>query len=111
MNGTSQVKRTGMIGLGAMGLQMGRHMVRKGFDVAGYDIDTDAMRRAESHGVKKCGSPSEVGKHAEIVIVMVATDAQVESAFERILRAAAGIDILVNNVWEGRWSRAAADSS
>ena len=27
------VKRTGVIGLGAMGLQMARHMVAKGFDV------------------------------------------------------------------------------
>jgi len=82
MDQASTVKRTGMIGLGAMGLQMGRHMVRKGFDVAGYDIDTDAMRRAESHGVKKCGSPAEVGKHAEVVIVMVATDEQVEMVVE-----------------------------
>jgi 3-hydroxyisobutyrate dehydrogenase-like beta-hydroxyacid dehydrogenase len=80
MDQTNPLKRTGMIGLGAMGLQMARHMVRKGFDVAGYDIDTDALRRAESHGVKKCGSPAEVGKHAEVVVVMVATDGQVEDA-------------------------------
>ena len=37
------VRRTGVIGLGAMGLQMARHMVSKGFDVTGYDIDVDAM--------------------------------------------------------------------
>lgn len=29
------VKKTGMIGLGAMGYQMARHMVSKGFEVAG----------------------------------------------------------------------------
>ena len=46
------VKRTGVIGLGAMGLQMARHMVRKGFEVAGYDVDVDAMRRAVEHGVQ-----------------------------------------------------------
>ena len=45
---TKTVRRTGVIGLGAMGLQMARHMVSKGFDVAGYDIDVDAMRRATS---------------------------------------------------------------
>jgi len=38
MDQTNPVKRTGMIGLGAMGLQFARHMQRKGFDVAGYDI-------------------------------------------------------------------------
>ena len=74
---TIPVKRTGMIGLGAMGLQMARHMAHKGFEVCGYDISTDAARRAESHGVRICGSPAEVGKNAEVVIVMVATDEQV----------------------------------
>src|SRR4029078_7404768 len=82
MDQSNPVKRTGMIGLGAMGLQMGRHMVRKGFDVAGYDVDNEAMRRPESHGVRKPASPAEVGKHAEVVIVMVATDTQVEAVVE-----------------------------
>jgi 3-hydroxyisobutyrate dehydrogenase-like beta-hydroxyacid dehydrogenase len=75
---TNRVTRTGVIGLGAMGLQMARHMAAKGFDVAGFDIDVDAMRRAGEHGVKSCLSPAQVGAHAEIVIVMVANDHQVE---------------------------------
>jgi 3-hydroxyisobutyrate dehydrogenase-like beta-hydroxyacid dehydrogenase len=69
-------KRAGVIGLGAMGLQMARHMVAKSFDVAGYDIDVDAMRRASDLGVKTCLSAAQVGDHAEVVIVMVATDRQ-----------------------------------
>src|ERR1700731_4956084 len=76
------VKRTGMIGLGAMGLQFARHMQRKGFDVAGYDINADAVQRAESDGIRHRGSPAEIGKHAEVVVVMVATDEQVESVVE-----------------------------
>ena len=39
---TDTVKNTGVIGLGAMGLQIARHMALKGFDVAGYDISADA---------------------------------------------------------------------
>lgn len=70
--------RAGVIGLGAMGQQMARHMVAKGFDVAGYDIDVDAMRRASELGVKTCLSPAQAGEHAEVVVVMVATDRQVE---------------------------------
>ena len=50
---TKTVRRTGVIGLGAMGLQMARHMVSKGFEVTGYDIDVDAMRRAIEHGAKR----------------------------------------------------------
>jgi 3-hydroxyisobutyrate dehydrogenase-like beta-hydroxyacid dehydrogenase len=70
-------KRTGVIGLGAMGLQMARHMAAKGFDVAGYDVAAEANARAKSHGVRICGSVAEVGGDAEVVIVMVATGAQV----------------------------------
>jgi 3-hydroxyisobutyrate dehydrogenase-like beta-hydroxyacid dehydrogenase len=77
------VKRTGVIGLGAIGVQMARHMVNKGFEVAGYDIDVDAMRRATELGVKSCLSAAQVGDHAEVVIVMVATDRQVEEVIGR----------------------------
>ena len=52
----ADVKRTAMIGLGAMGLQMGKHMVQRGFEVMGYDISADAAKKAESHGVRICGS-------------------------------------------------------
>src|SRR5205823_5930402 len=76
------VKRTGVIGLGAMGLQMARHMVRKGFEVSGYDVDSVAAKKAASHGVRVCGSVAEVGKHAEVVMVMVATDKQIHDVVE-----------------------------
>jgi len=72
------VKHTGVVGLGAMGYQMARHMVAKGFDVAGYDVAAEAMTRAKAAGVKTVGSIADVGESAEIVIVMVATDKQVE---------------------------------
>jgi 3-hydroxyisobutyrate dehydrogenase len=71
------VKRTGVIGLGAMGLQMARHMVAKGFAVAGHDLSADANARAKALGVAICGSAAEVGAGADVVIVMVATDEQV----------------------------------
>ena len=78
MSDKNEVTRTGVIGLGAMGAQFARHLAGKGFTVAGYDVDVDAMRRASEHGVKTCLSAAQVGEHAEAVIVMVATDAQVE---------------------------------
>jgi len=68
---TNTARRTGVIGLGAMGVQMARHMVSKGFDVTGYDIDVDAMRRAIEQGATTCLSAAQVGDHAEVVIVMV----------------------------------------
>src|SRR5438105_13866226 len=78
-----------------MGLQMARHMAAKGFAVAGYDVLSEANARAKEHGVKIFGSPADVGDHAEVVIVMVATDAQVRDVvlgaglLDRLARGAA----------------------
>lgn len=68
----------GVIGLGAMGFQMARHMVNKGFDVYGFDVQDACNARAKAAGVRIVGAPADVGTQAQIVIVMVATDAQVE---------------------------------
>jgi 3-hydroxyisobutyrate dehydrogenase-like beta-hydroxyacid dehydrogenase len=82
VNDSNPVKRAGVIGLGAMGLQFARHMARKGFDVAGYDINAHAVRSAANDGIRASSSPAEIGQHAEVVVVMVATDAQVASVVE-----------------------------
>ncbi|MBO0757120.1 MAG: NAD(P)-dependent oxidoreductase [Bradyrhizobiaceae bacterium] len=74
--------RVGVIGLGAMGLQMARHIANKGFAVVGTDVNKDAMRRAEEHGVRSCPSAAEVGANADVVIVMVATDYQVNDVLK-----------------------------
>src|SRR5262245_64499555 len=79
----ADVKRTAMIGLGAMGLQMGKHMVKHGFEVMGYDISAEASKKAESHGVRSCNSVAEAGKNAEVVFVMVANDKQIHDVIER----------------------------
>ena len=59
MTEPSAVTRAGMIGLGAMGLQMARHMAAKGLAVAGYDIVDAALERAAEHGVQRCASPGD----------------------------------------------------
>ena len=76
-----KVTRAGMIGLGAMGLPMARHMAANGFSVAGYDVAAKAVAQAAELGIIAGGSPAEVGRHAEVVVIMVATDRQVEEVF------------------------------
>jgi 3-hydroxyisobutyrate dehydrogenase-like beta-hydroxyacid dehydrogenase len=71
-----------MVGLGAMGVQMAKHMVNKGFEVYGYDISADASKRAEGYGVRTCGSVVDAGKNAEVVFVMVANDEQIHDVIE-----------------------------
>jgi len=59
-----RVTNTGIIGLGAMGFQMGRHMVNKGFAVTGYDLAPEAARRAREAGIRIAASPADVGAAA-----------------------------------------------
>ena len=75
---TTPVKRTGMIGLGAMGLQMARHMAKKGFEVSGFDVSTEVMSKAKANDITTLGSSAEVGQKSEVVVIMVATGEQVE---------------------------------
>jgi 3-hydroxyisobutyrate dehydrogenase-like beta-hydroxyacid dehydrogenase len=96
MNQTDNaVQRTGMIGLGAMGLQMARHMAAKGFDVIGHDIDAEAVRRAQALGLRTADA-AEVARHAEVAVVMVATDAQVRAVVGALIdRLASGAVICI----------------
>jgi 3-hydroxyisobutyrate dehydrogenase-like beta-hydroxyacid dehydrogenase len=75
--------KCGIVGLGAMGFQMARHMKNRGFDVAGCDVSPQARERAIQEGIRVLEGPAAVGAHASIVIVMVATDAQVEEVVLR----------------------------
>lgn len=69
--------RTGMIGLGAMGLPMAGHQKRHGFEACGCDVSPEAQKRAREAGIIVYDTPAEVGAHSDVVIVMVATDDQV----------------------------------
>jgi 3-hydroxyisobutyrate dehydrogenase-like beta-hydroxyacid dehydrogenase len=80
---TEALTRAGVIGLGAMGLQMARHMAAKGLAVAGTDVDAEAIRRAAALGIVIGGSPREVAARAQAVVVMVATDDQVDDVVRR----------------------------
>src|SRR5262245_48803427 len=79
---TTKVK-AGVIGLGAMGHQFARHMIAKGFDVTGYDVASACNDKAAAIGVKIARDVAEVGKAADVVVIMVATDAQVEDVIGR----------------------------
>ena len=89
------VTRTGIVGLGAMGLQLARHMAAKGFDVRGHDIDAGALARAQAEGIRTA-SAGDIATHAQVVIVMVATDEQVREVVQDLLtRLAPGSVICV----------------
>ena len=74
----SEANTAGIVGLGAMGFQMARHMIAKGREVHGLDVSEAANQKAKAIGVRIAAKPADLADKSEIVVVMVATDAQVE---------------------------------
>jgi 3-hydroxyisobutyrate dehydrogenase-like beta-hydroxyacid dehydrogenase len=72
-------KSIGIIGLGAMGRPMARHLLGKGFKVAGCDPQAAARDVARALGVTILNSPREVARASEVILVVVGFDAQVEA--------------------------------
>jgi 3-hydroxyisobutyrate dehydrogenase-like beta-hydroxyacid dehydrogenase len=75
----NEIRRVGLIGLGKMGLPMGRHLVRRGFTVAGFDVDEAAMEAASEVGVHTALSPQAVAAASDLVIIVVGFDQEVEA--------------------------------
>lgn len=74
------IQTVGIIGLGKMGGAMARHLVAKGFGVVGYDISAKAMAAARKAGAKTARSIAEAAKGADLVIVVVGFDSEVDAA-------------------------------
>ncbi|MEN8196360.1 MAG: L-threonate dehydrogenase [Pseudomonadota bacterium] len=72
-------KRTGFIGLGAMGAGMATNLVKAGFPVTGYDIRPEAVETLKGLGGNGAVSPAEAAEGADILFVMVATADQAEA--------------------------------
>jgi len=76
---SKSAKRIGFIGLGAMGFGMASHLLRSGFYVVAYDVYKPTMVRFDDLGGSTKGSPEEVAKDVEILIIMVANEFQADS--------------------------------
>lgn len=71
-------KRIGIVGLGAMGRPMARHLIAKGFAVAGCDPSAEARAKAQAMGVAIAASPRALAEASDAVLIVVGFDAQVE---------------------------------
>lgn len=74
------IKTVGVIGLGAIGKPMCRHLVNAGYSVVGYDPDPEACNRTAAEcGMEPLGSPKEVAGRSQFVIIVVGFEKQVEN--------------------------------
>lgn len=72
------MKTVGVIGLGEMGLPMARNLIKRGFEVAGYDIREEAGRALAQGGGRGASAIGEAVRGADAVVVMVRTHAQAQ---------------------------------
>jgi 3-hydroxyisobutyrate dehydrogenase-like beta-hydroxyacid dehydrogenase len=73
-------QRIGILGLGAMGRPMARHLIAKSFRVAGCDPSAAACERAAVLGVDIAATPHALAERSDAVLIVVGFDAQVERA-------------------------------
>ena len=70
--------RVGFIGLGNIGKPMAVNVAKGDFDLMVYDVRPEPIKELVALGAKAALSPLDIGKHAEIVDLVVLNDAQVE---------------------------------
>jgi 3-hydroxyisobutyrate dehydrogenase-like beta-hydroxyacid dehydrogenase len=75
----NDISRVGVIGLGKMGLPIGRHLVQRGFAVTGYDVSLAALKAAAAAGMQPVNSPKAVAAASELVMIAVGFDSEVEA--------------------------------
>ena len=63
--------RIGFIGVGTMGLPMAANLVKKGFAVTAFDLNTDAVKAAVAAGMTPAASAAEAVAAADIVVTML----------------------------------------
>jgi 3-hydroxyisobutyrate dehydrogenase-like beta-hydroxyacid dehydrogenase len=76
---TQDIRRVGLIGVGKMGLPIGRLLVQRGFAVTAYDAALSALKGAAGAGMQPVNSPKAVAAASELVIVLVGFDSEVEA--------------------------------
>jgi 3-hydroxyisobutyrate dehydrogenase len=75
----AEALKVGWIGLGAMGAPMAQRVVAAGFEVVAYDTDqTRLASMAAPRGPFPAGTAADVVRHAQVVVLMVATPEQGE---------------------------------
>lgn len=75
----SELATIGIVGLGKMGRPVGRLLMAAGYPVIGCDPMDAAQAAAADLGIEVLPSPAEVARRADLVLVVVGFDAEVET--------------------------------
>jgi 3-hydroxyisobutyrate dehydrogenase len=70
-NASAGKERVGIVGVGRMGLAMLKHLVKHGYTVTACDLDGAQLAKARAAGAASAGSPAELAKSSDFVILGV----------------------------------------
>ncbi len=76
---TSELRRIGVIGLGAMGMGVARSLLRAGFEVHVCDVRPEALAEAADAGAHPAASPAALGAIADAIVIVVVNAQQTEA--------------------------------
>lgn len=71
--------KAGVIGLGDMGSGLAKNLMANGFETSGFDLSEARMAQFTDMGGVVCAGAGEVGRHADIVFVMVMNGGQAKA--------------------------------
>ena len=63
--------KIGFIGLGIMGKPMSKNMLKAGYELVVFDINTAAVQEVAAEGAKTANSPKEVAALSDVIITML----------------------------------------
>ena len=72
------MNKIGFIGCGTMGKLMALNLIKSGFSVVVYDLNSEAVQYLVEKGATKANSPIETAKLVDLVITMLPTSSNVE---------------------------------
>lgn len=76
---SKDIRRVGVIGLGAMGMGVAQSLLRKGFEVHACDVRADAVQKIVDAGGHRADSPVALGKLVDALIILVVNADQTEA--------------------------------
>jgi len=79
---SSTKERLGFIGLGAMGGHQAANLIKKGYDLIVYDLDSSSVNRLVELGAKKANSPKEIASQVQVLVTMLPSSEHVKEVYE-----------------------------
>jgi len=71
--------KVGIVGLGAMGMGVARSLLRAGFDTYAYDLRPPVLAQFAAEGGIACADLAEMGRHCQVVIILVVNAEQTDA--------------------------------